>query len=98
MSTQLKNQHLLWRAGFGPAAEQLADLSRYSPAQFYSALVKASAKKPLYIDVADNYLEGLYMGVEQAGKVNKELTPEEKRKVQQKKPGKHKESESLLAE
>lgn len=85
VTNQLKNQHLLWRAGFGPAAEQLDDLSKYSPAQFYKALIKASAKKPVYINAADNYLQGLYRGVEQAGKLQqKELTPEERKKVQQK--------------
>ncbi len=85
LPNQLKNQHLLWRAGFGPAVEQLDDLSRFSPQEFYKALVKASAKKPEYINVADNYLQGLMMGIDQVGRVQqKELTPEEKKKRQQK--------------
>jgi uncharacterized protein (DUF1800 family) len=85
LSNQLKNQHLLWRAGFGPAVEQLNDLDEFSPQQFYKALVKASDKKPGYINVADNYLQGLMMGIDQVGRVQqKELTPEEKRKRQQK--------------
>lgn len=85
LSNQLKNQHLLWRAGFGPAVEQLDDLSLYSPHEFYKALVKASSKKPDYINVADNYLQGLMMGIDQVGRVQqKELTPEEKKKRQQK--------------
>jgi uncharacterized protein (DUF1800 family) len=85
VSDQLKNQHLLWRAGFGPAVEQLDDLSNFSPRQFYSALVKASNKKPGYINVADDYLQGLMMGIDQVGRVQqKELTPEEKKKRQQK--------------
>ena len=85
LSNQLKNQHLLWRAGFGPAVEQLSDLNEFSPQQFYKALVKASYKKPGYINVADNYLQGLMMGIDQVGRVQqKELTPEEKKKRQQK--------------
>ena len=85
VANQLKNQHLLWRAGFGPAVEQLDDLAVYSPKEFYRALVKASSKKPDYIDVANNYLDGLMMGVDQVGRVQrKELTPEEKKKVRQK--------------
>jgi hypothetical protein len=44
LNNQLKNQHLMWRAGFGPAVEQLGDLSNYTPKQFYKALVKASEK------------------------------------------------------
>jgi uncharacterized protein (DUF1800 family) len=85
LTNQLKNQHLLWRAGFGPAVEQLGDLADFSPQQFYKALVKASDKKPAYINVADNYLQGLMMGIDQAGRVQqKELSPEEKKKRQQK--------------
>jgi hypothetical protein len=85
VANQLKNQHLLWRAGFGPAVEQLDDLAVYSPKEFYQALVKASANKPDYIDVANNYLDGLVMGVDQVGRVQrKELTPEEKKNLRQK--------------
>jgi len=79
------NQHLMWRAGFGPAVEQLADLSGYTPNQFFNALVKASAKKPVFIDVADDYLKGLVMGIEEVGRQQKkELDPEQRRMVQQK--------------
>src|SRR5688572_25848036 len=85
LSNQLKNQHLLWRAGFGPAVEQLPDLAEFTPKEFYKALVKASEKKPDYINVADNYLQGLMMGIDQVGRVQKqELTPDEKKMVQQK--------------
>jgi uncharacterized protein (DUF1800 family) len=47
--------------------------------------VKASDKKPDYIDVADDYLKGLLMGIEEAGRqVKRELPAEDKKKVQQK--------------
>jgi len=86
LSNQMKNQHLMWRAGFGPAVEQLRDLSEYSPKQFYKALIKASARKPDYIDVADDYLKGLLMGIEEAGRQQKkELPAEDKKNIQQKK-------------
>ena len=85
LSNQLKNQHLMWRAGFGPAVEQLNDLSHYTPKQFYKALVKAAEKKPVYIDVADDYLKGLMMGIEEAGRQQrKELDKDERKKIQQK--------------
>jgi len=71
LTNQLKNQHLLWRAGFGPAVEQLGELSKFTPQQFYKALVKASSKKPDYIDVADDYLKGLVMGIEELGRQQK---------------------------
>lgn len=82
---QLLNQHLMWRAGFGPAVEQLGDLSKYTPQQFYKALVRASGKKTEYIDVADDFLKGLMMGIEEVGRQQKkELDADEKKKVQQK--------------
>jgi len=85
LTNQLKNQHLMWRAGFGPAVEQLDDLSKYTPKQFFKALVKASEKKPDYIDVADDYLKGLMMGIEEVGRQQKkELDADERKKVQQK--------------
>src|SRR5687768_13567005 len=85
LTNQIKNQHLMWRAGFGPAVEQLGDLSKYSPKQFYKALVKASEKKPAYINVADNYLDGLYKGLEDAGRMQKkEMDKDERKMVQQK--------------
>ena len=62
LANQLKNQHLMWRAGFGPAVEQLVDLSQVSSKQLYKALQKASSKKPEYIDVADDFLKGLWAG------------------------------------
>lgn len=85
LSNQLKNQHLMWRAGFGPAVEQLDDLSKYSTKQFFNALLKASSKKPDYIDVADDYLKGLWMGVEELGRQQKkDLDPADRKKMQQK--------------
>ncbi len=85
LSNQIKNQHLMWRAGFGAAVEQLEDVKEYSPQQIYKALVKASAKKVEYIDVADDYLKGLMQGLEEAGRMQKkELDRDEKKKFQQK--------------
>lgn len=83
---QQKNQHLFWRAGFGPAAEQLKDLESVTPLQMYKALEKASAKQPTYINVADNYLQGLYKGIEEAGRQQKlkELTADERKMIQKK--------------
>ncbi|MBC7874383.1 MAG: DUF1800 domain-containing protein [Ferruginibacter sp.] len=83
---QAKNQHLMWRAGFGPAVEQLGDLSQYTPKQIYKALVKASDKKPEFVNVADDYLQGLYMGIGEIGRQQQlqELSADEKKMVQQK--------------
>jgi uncharacterized protein (DUF1800 family) len=64
VSVQLKNQHLLWRAGFGPAVEQWNDLSRTTPAKLYEALEKASRKEPIPLKVATNFVDGLMNGVD----------------------------------
>ncbi len=37
LSNQIKNQHLMWRAGFGPAADQLNQLKDITPTQLYKA-------------------------------------------------------------
>ncbi len=86
LANQLKNQHLMWRAGFGPAVEQLADLSAVSSKQLYKALQKASTKKPEYIDVADDFLKGLWAGIDEVGRQEKmkEIKEEDKKKIQQK--------------
>ena len=68
VSNQLKNQHLLWRAGFGPAAEGLNQLSLLTPHDLYAALKKVSANKPQYLDVTDDYFKGLVKGIGEEGK------------------------------
>src|ERR1051325_10130828 len=83
ISNQLKNQHLMWRAGFGPAADQLEQLQKISPAQLYKALQKASSKKPEYLDATDDYLKGLVKGIEEEGMRRKMLEPEERKNIQQ---------------
>ena len=62
VTTQQKNLHLLWRAGFGPAAGDIASIASSSPPAHWETLVKASAKQPAYIDVADNELKSMLMG------------------------------------
>ena len=81
--TQTKNQHLMWRAGFGPAAAQHSQLVKASPKQLYAALQKASAAAPTPFDVADDYLKGLMLEREDA-MGRKPLDAEQRRMVQQK--------------
>lgn len=80
---QVKNQHLLWRAGFGPAVEQLAELSKYSPSQYYKAIVKSSGKKPAYINVAGEDLVSIYEDLMDAGKRSK-LSADDRRELARK--------------
>lgn len=50
LSNLQKNMHLLWRAGFGPNLDLLADISRKSPAQLWQQLVADSRGLPLKIE------------------------------------------------
>jgi uncharacterized protein (DUF1800 family) len=81
VTTQVKNQHLLWRAGFGPMAEEFHQLSSATNKSYLNSMFKASAKGPEYLDVADSALKGLAMGVREVGQANKQLDEEQKRKM-----------------
>jgi len=82
ITNQLKNQHLLWRAGFGPMAEDLGSVATGRQKSFLEALWKASSKKPQPLDVTDNAFKGLFMGVDQAVALQKrDLSPEQKKEL-----------------
>jgi len=81
ISNQLKNQHLLWRAGFGPIPEEFHQLPDASSKSYVEALFKASSKFPGYIDVASNVIKGLVMGVDEISRQTKQLSDEEKKKL-----------------
>ena len=85
LSNQRKNQHLMWRAGFGPSAAQLAELSAITPQQLYAALARASQKMPRRIHVVDDYLQGLLVGLGEAGREQRqirELSGDDRKKIQ----------------
>ena len=81
-SVQLKNQHLLWRAGFGPAVEQWNNLSKTSPLKLYEALEKASRKEPMPLKVATNFVDGLMNGADSVRRT--EITQEQRQQMQKK--------------
>ena len=65
ISNRLKNQHLLWRAGFGPMAENIADLDTITPKKLWAMLVSTSADIPRKIDIAKNPLtDSAYMNAD----------------------------------
>lgn len=76
----LQNKHLLWRAGFGPAVEQLDDLSKFTPQQFYKKMAGLSAKKTNYLQGTNKALEDLY--TETLGKRAADRNAEERREIQ----------------
>src|SRR6185295_7211752 len=54
---QLKNQHLWWRAGFGPPASHLSAFTQQDPKTVFRSLLEASEKKPEFFDLADPELK-----------------------------------------
>lgn len=78
VSNQLKNQHLLWRAAFGPMAENVNELPQVSQKDLYQLLLKTSSKKPEAFNVASNLFGGLVKGVQDIGKMQ-QLSKDEKK-------------------
>jgi uncharacterized protein (DUF1800 family) len=83
VTPQLKNQHLLWRAGFGPMAEEFQQLATASHKSYVNSLFKASAKGPDMIDVADTAIKGLVMGIKEVGMQKRDGDENQRRKIRQ---------------
>lgn len=81
LSNQVKNQHLLWRAAFGPMPENVNELEHVSQKELYGVLLKTSSKKPDEINVASNAFDGLIKGVQDLGRMQ-QLTQEQKKQLQ----------------
>ena len=64
ISNRLKNQQLLWRAAFGPMAENAASLDDISQKKLWKLLLETSSKSPAKIAVAENLVDGLNKGVQ----------------------------------
>lgn len=80
LPNQLKNQHLLWRAAFGPMAENVGELEQVTQKQLFLLLQKKSAKKPDALNVATNSFDGLVKGVQDLGKMQ-QLTQDQKKQM-----------------
>ena len=80
VANQLKNQHLLWRAGFGPMAENATELSDTSPKILYSFMAKASTKIPENLNVASGSMDGLLKGIKNVIKIEG-LSKEQKQMI-----------------
>ena len=76
-TTQLKNQHLLWRAAFGPMAEMAATLGDTTPKKLYALLVEKSSKVPETFNVAQNLYAKLTKDMQDMSKMP-ELTKDQK--------------------
>jgi uncharacterized protein (DUF1800 family) len=74
------NLHLLWRAGFGPAVEDIPLVNRLDRKALYHQLVKRSSGKPGFINVASGTLDGLVKGLQTEGKMQ-ELSKEQRAQI-----------------
>ena len=83
-SNRIKNQHLLWRAGFGPMAENSASLENFSTEKLWEVLIQTSAKKPQKIEVARSLSDGLVKGVGEI--IRMEKPADEKKAIKKKAP------------
>lgn len=75
---QRRLQHLLWRAGFGPASAEWPAWLRRPQEVWWPMLRRQSAREPGELFVTDDVVRGLFMGVGEFARVE-ELTPEERR-------------------
>lgn len=81
ITSRLKNQHLLWRAAFGPMAENAASLDDISQKKLWELLVKTSSRIPEKIEVAQNLTDGLYKGIKELGDMQKAVMDADKNKM-----------------
>jgi uncharacterized protein (DUF1800 family) len=77
---EIKNQHLLWRAGFGPNPETISSSLDASHKKLYALLVKTSAGKPEPFNIASNLFYGITKGMQSADALQK-LSPDEKKNL-----------------
>jgi uncharacterized protein (DUF1800 family) len=80
LTNQRKNQHLLWRAAFGPMAENVNEIGDVSQKDLYELLQKTSSKQTNPLFVANGTMDGLVMGIEDLGKMQK-LTTDQKKQI-----------------
>jgi uncharacterized protein (DUF1800 family) len=71
LSNQRKNQHLLWRAAFGPMVENADQLNKISPFELYKELEKDSEKVPDDFFITGNPFDGLAKGLGQISEFQK---------------------------
>ncbi|MGB3236558.1 MAG: DUF1800 domain-containing protein [Ferruginibacter sp.] len=93
-SNRIKNQHLLWRAGFWPMAENSASLENFSTEKLWEVLIQTSAKKPQKIEVARSLSDGLVKGVGEI--IRMEKPADEKKAIKKKRRQENKEGIASL--
>ncbi len=84
VSNRIKNQHLLWRAAFGPMAENAASLDTMPQKDLWALLVKTSSKPVQKLEVTKNPADEYMTGMSDPKEMQKTLNdPELKRKLRE---------------
>ena len=84
ISNRVKNQHLLWRAAFGPMTENAASLDTITPKKLWKLLLQTAEDDPVKIEVAKNIAEEYFGEVNNMADLKrKELTKEQRKEIQQ---------------
>ena len=79
-----KLQHLLWRTGFGPRTKSWEKWAALPEVAWWPKLKDDSIPDPVYFDVADSAIKGLFMGISELGKMERgDLSKEDKKEVRQ---------------
>jgi uncharacterized protein (DUF1800 family) len=80
VSNRIKNQHLLWRAAFGPMAEMGSSLDAYSQKDLWALLVKTSSKPVQKLEVTKNPAEEYMVNMSDPKEIQKAMNNPELRK------------------
>lgn len=78
ITKQLRNQHLLWRAGFGPSIQDIGALDHMNPVKRYRQLEKEGQLKPVPLDAASSYIKNSLQ--QPPNTMETHMDPEEKKK------------------
>lgn len=63
-----KQNHLFWRAGFGPTPDMLIQSTTFSPEKYFYSMLKVSEKLPLPFKIVQNAVDGLGNGIGELGR------------------------------
>lgn len=64
MSNRKRNQHLLWRSGFGPGMQQIQSLDQIHSVDLWKGILQNAGGEPKKLVVAENRLQNLFEGIE----------------------------------
>jgi len=79
---RLKNQHLLWRAAFGPTAGESDSLDDINPKKTWKKLLESSTDTPATINVVAGSFDDMLMGAKDMDGI-KNLTGDQKKAIRQ---------------